>query len=190
VDPVWYAAYGSNLSAARFACYLGGGRAEGAARTQPGCRDRAPARQDRPVEIPGQVYFAWRSPTWGGGIAFLDPLAGGRSAARAYLITREQLLDVAAQEMHREPDEQAALPSSFPASGTWSLGPGRYETVASCGEIDGLPVLTLTAPHRIADVATTRPAEGYLALMAAGLQDSHGWTAGQAADYLAGLQSS
>ena len=31
-DPVWYVAYGSNLRAARFGCYLAGGRPDGACR--------------------------------------------------------------------------------------------------------------------------------------------------------------
>ena len=31
-DPVWYVAYGSNLRAARFTCYLAGGRPDGACR--------------------------------------------------------------------------------------------------------------------------------------------------------------
>ena len=39
-DPVWYVAYGSNLRAARFGCYLAGGRPDGACRTYDGCRDR------------------------------------------------------------------------------------------------------------------------------------------------------
>lgn len=38
---VWYAAYGSNLAAARFRCYVVGGRPAGAARTYPERRGRA-----------------------------------------------------------------------------------------------------------------------------------------------------
>ncbi|MEV7028327.1 histone deacetylase, partial [Kitasatospora sp. NPDC093558] len=67
---VWYAAYGSNLDAARMACYLAGGRPEGAVRDFPGCRDRRPARRDAATVLPGTLYFATHSPVWGGGRGF------------------------------------------------------------------------------------------------------------------------
>ena len=45
---VFYAAYGSNLSAERFACYIAGGTAPGASRALPGARDSAsPSRGAR-----------------------------------------------------------------------------------------------------------------------------------------------
>ena len=46
---VWYVSYGSNMSAARFACYVEGGRPPGGTRTNPGCRDRTPPVRDVPV---------------------------------------------------------------------------------------------------------------------------------------------
>src|SRR5687767_6536481 len=110
---VWYASYGSNLARDRFLCYLRGGRPEGATRTYPGARDTSDPQGDEPMLLPGGVFFGWRSPTWGGGIAFYDasPRVDGASRhdgsaeagayARAYLITESQFADVAAQEMHR-----------------------------------------------------------------------------------------
>ncbi len=74
---LWYAAYGSNMAADRLRHYLEGGAPPGAALTQPGARDPSPPRDVRPVSLSGSVYFAWDSPTWGGGIAFYDPLAPG-----------------------------------------------------------------------------------------------------------------
>ena len=75
-------------------------------------RDRYPAvrpgyhlnkRHWNTIELDGSVYFGWESPTWGGGIAFYDPDAGGTSLGVAYLITAAQFADVATQEMRRDP---------------------------------------------------------------------------------------
>ena len=53
--------------------------------------------------ISGGVYFAGRSSGWRAGMAFYDPGAQGQAAARAYLITTEQFVDVLAQETRRSP---------------------------------------------------------------------------------------
>ncbi len=84
---VWYVAYGSNLSAERFSCYLQGGQPPGAAFTYPGARDQTPPRASKAVWLPGSVYFATESQVWGGGRALYDPDAPGKAAARSYLIT-------------------------------------------------------------------------------------------------------
>jgi hypothetical protein len=75
VADLWYAAYGSNLARDRFENYLSGGRPVGATRHYPGARDSSPPIDDRPLLLPGRLFFAWESPTWGGGIAFYDPPA-------------------------------------------------------------------------------------------------------------------
>ena len=97
-DLVWYVAYGSNLQAARFGCYLAGGRPPGARREYAGCRDTTPWRAAAPVTVPGRLCFGGVSPTWGGGLALLDADADGQTRGRAYLLTAGQLRDVAAQE--------------------------------------------------------------------------------------------
>ena len=53
--------------------------------------------------ISGGLYFAGRSSGWRAGMAFYDPEAPGEVAARAYLITAEQFVDVLAQETRRSP---------------------------------------------------------------------------------------
>ncbi|MGX7672140.1 histone deacetylase [Plantactinospora sp. DSM 117369] len=186
LDPVWYAAYGSNLDADRFGCYLGGGRPVGGHRDHPGCRDSSPPRDDRPVLLSGGLYFALESRTWSGGMAFYDPGLPGVVAARAYLLSAEQFADVAAQEMHRSPSGPLDLIAAAVAAGRASTGPGRYETVVCAGILDGHPVLTLTAPWRAGDVRPNPPAPAYLATIARGLRASHGWTDEQIAAYLAG----
>ncbi|MFJ5881342.1 histone deacetylase [Kitasatospora cineracea] len=182
---VWYAAYGSNMHADRFARYLAGGRPAGGARSYPGCRDRRPPARTLPVLLPGVLYFALESAVWTGGMGFYDPAADGETPARAHLVTAGQFADVAAQEMHREPGADLDLTRAL-ATGRDRLGPGRYETLVCPGAIDGIPLLTFTAPWPLAAAALNPPAAAYLANLAAGLAEAHGWSPERAAAYLAG----
>lgn len=183
---VWYAAYGSNMSGDRLRCYLGGGRPAGGARTYPGARDpRMPVRS-RGLELAGTVYFATHSPVWHGGRAFYDPDAPGTAWARAHLLTVGQLSDIAAQEMYGAPGRDLGLGEVEAGAGRrLRLGPGRYETLVRAGELEGLPVLTLTAPWGVRDVAWTAPSAAYLRVLAAGLREAGGRSGAEVAGYLA-----
>ncbi|HET9419502.1 MAG TPA: histone deacetylase [Nocardioides sp.] len=180
---VWYASYGSNMSAERLACYLAGGCPPGATRTYPGARDRTLPTDVRPLELAGSVYFAWHSGTWGGGIAFYDPDGPGSSVGRAYRLTPGQLCDLLEQEMHREPGVDHDL-SELLADGATVLGDGRYESLHVVGELDGEPVVTFTSPERMHAADHNEPAAAYLATMARGLVEGHGWDADRVVDYL------
>ena len=184
---VWYVSYGSNMSSARLACYIRGGRPPGGSRTNPGARDRTLPSRSVPVDLPGTVYFAGESPQWGGGVAFYDHEQPGRTAARAFLLTPGQLADIAAQEMYRptrvgDPLEELVLAPL--ADGRHTLGEGRYETLVDVGGYDDLPLLTFTSPHGAAAVEHTRPTPAYLAMMAEGLRESRDWDDEQIAGYL------
>ncbi|MGW4808746.1 histone deacetylase [Kitasatospora sp. NPDC004272] len=181
---VWYAAYGSNMHADRLAYYIAGGRPPGGARTYPGCRDGRLPERTLPVLLPGTLYFALESTVWTGGMGFYDPAADGEMPARAYLVTAEQFSDIAAQEMHQEPDTDLDLTRALEL-GSDRLGPGRYETLVCPGAIDGVPVFTFTAPWSLADAELNAPSAAYLANFATGLAEAHGWSPEQAADYLA-----
>jgi hypothetical protein len=187
---VWYVSYGSNMAAARLACYLEGGSPPGGRRVNPGARDATPPERSVAVDLPGTTYFAGESPQWGGGVAFYDHDEPGRTAARGYLVTAGQLADIAAQEMYRLPVDGDPLEVVVlsPLDGRrHSCGPGRYETVVAVGERDGFPLLTFTAPHGATAVARTRPAPAYLAMMATGLRESRDWDEDQIAEYLDAL---
>jgi hypothetical protein len=179
---LWYAAYGSNLARDRFEAYLSGGRPPGASRTYPGARDPRPPVDDRPLLLTGSIFFGWTSPTWGGGIAFYDAAGDGTVYARAYRISEDQFSDLAAQEMRREPGSDLDLTAVL-ARRRHSYGPGRYETLHLVGELDGLPVLTFTAPddHTL---APNPPTPAYLATIVRGLQECHGLTVEEATAYL------
>jgi hypothetical protein len=181
-DLVWYAAYGSNLDPDRFGCYLLGGCPPGATRTYPGTRDRSPALGTQPFVMPGGLVFAWRSPAWGGAIAFYDPDADGKVLCTAYLLTPRMFSDVIEQEMRRDPGADHDL-SPVLAMRRHSLGPGRYETLHLTGELDGQPVVTFSATD-LAALEPGEPAPAYLDTMARGLRSVHGLTDAEIDTYL------
>ncbi|WP_267241781.1 histone deacetylase [Streptomyces sp. PR69] len=169
----------------RLRYYLSGGTPPGGARTCPGCRDPRPPERSVPVLLPGGLYFATESALWGGGRAFYDPAEPGVAPARAHLLTAAQFSDIAAQEMYRTPGADLDLTEVL-TRGRARLGPGRYETLVCPGLLDGLPVVTFTAPWGRADVPGNAPSAPYLRHLAAGLMQAHGWSAARAAGYLAG----
>lgn len=187
---VWYVSYGSNMSRRRLGTYIEGGRPPGSAISYVGARDRAMPVADRAVTLPGSVYFAGESPTWGGGVAFYDHDAPGATPARAYRITVGQFVDLANQEMHRVPDPddplEEVLLSGLPEA-RHQAGPGHYETLIEVGRHEDLPMLTFTAPHGFDAVPHTRPRPAYLAMLAEGLREAHGWDEEQIEGYFASL---
>ncbi|MFD9551601.1 histone deacetylase [Nocardia salmonicida] len=182
---VWYAAYGSNMHAARFDFYRCGGTPPETAHTYPGFRDPAPPAAVTALTLRGSLYFAWQSPVWTGGVAFYAdrPIKERPTAARGYLLTVDQFADLRAQEMYREPGADFDLARVL-ADGAVRLGPGRYETVLHVGTRDGVPILTFTAPWDPETVAPQRPSARYLAMIGAGLRESHGWDTDRIVEYL------
>ncbi len=178
---VWYAAYGSNLSRARFDCYIKGGRAEGATREYEPSRDPSDPRSDRPWHLPGALVFGKESLNWtGGGVAFLDTDSKEKARGRLYLVTHSQLEDIVAQENHR-PVGGVTLPSIATDYRT-DLEQGFYPLVIGLGELDDHPIATITdrlSEHR-------KPTPAYLRHVAQGLRESHHMSDYQIADYLSG----
>jgi hypothetical protein len=138
------------------------------------------------VGLTGTVYFALQSLVWGGAMAVFDPTGAGSVVGRAYRLRCSQFADVAAQEMHRDPLADLDL-SRVLQSGRWSYGPGRYETIVRLGDLDDAPMLTLTAPWGRNDLDHAAPSAAYLAVIAAGLRESQGWSRQQVVDYLSDL---
>lgn len=183
---VFYVSYGSNMSAERLGYYLSGGQPPGAMTTYQGARDPSAPRETVAVSLPGRLYFAGESTTWGGGIAFYDHDAEGPTPAVAYRITAAQFADVAAQEMHRIPQQDDPLEQVIInglTEGRYTAGPGHYETLVEVGRRDGLPMLTFTSPHGLDAVPHTRPRPVYLSRLAEGLRQVHAWSEDQIADY-------
>lgn len=184
---IWYVAYGSNLSRERFCYYLHGGRPNGNGRDYPGCRDSSDPMDSFGLLIPGGIYFAGRSSGWQAGMAFYDPEAPGVVAARAYLITAEQFVDVLAQETLRSPGMALDLAPAFRGD-RYSGGVGGYSRLVRVGDRRGVPLVTFTRDRRsVSNLAA--PTEPYLAAMATGLREAHGWSPAQIDCYLSELSS-
>ena len=182
---IWYVAYGSNLSRERFCYYLRGGRPDGVERDYPGCRDTSDELDSFGLLLSGGIYFAGRSSGWGAGMAFYDPEAPGEVAARAYLITADQFVDVLAQETRRSPGMTLDLRPVFRGE-RYSNGVGGYSVLVRVGERHGLPLVTFTRERRAAR-AFVAPREPYLAAMAIGLREAHGWSEVQIDRYLSAI---
>lgn len=181
-DPVWYVAYGSNMNATRFGCYVTGGRPRGASRTYLGCRDHSPPRRDVGIQFAGGgLSFARASLVWGGGIAFCEISADRGLAARAYLITFGQLSDVVAQEVRRPAGDDLVLDDG--AGRCWPVPTDHdvYDTLVHVDDRDGLPMFTITT---LKPLDPTPPSAPYLRTMLDGLGQTFGWTAAERADYL------
>ena len=179
---IWYVAYGSNLSRERFCCYLYGGRPDGSDRDYPGCRDTSDPMDSFGLMIPGGLYFAGRSSGWRAGMAFYDPEAQGEVAARAYLITAEQFVDVLAQETLRSPGMALDLAPAFRGD-RYSDGVGGYSILVRVGDRRGVPLMTFTRGRSSASTLSA-PTVHYLAAMATGLREAHGWSPAQIDRYL------
>jgi hypothetical protein len=178
-DPVWYVAYGSNMSAARLGCYISGGRPPGARRTYLGCRDKSPPARDVGIRLAGGLTFGGSSTVWGGGIAFYNPGADGELAARAYLLTFGQLSDVVAQEAKRPIGGDLTLGNG--ADRRWPVASQVYETLLHVDDREGLPMFTITS---LQNLEPAPPSAAYLRTMLDGLGEAFGWTADQRAAYL------
>jgi hypothetical protein len=178
-DPVWYLAYGSNMNAARFGCYIWGGRPRGARRTYLGCRDQSPPVRDVGIRVAGGLTFAGSSTVWGGGIAFFDPRADGELVARAYLLTFGQLSDVVAQETRRPVGSDLALGGEVDRR--WALPSAAYETLLQVDDRDGLPMFTITS---LQNLDPAPPSAAYVRTMLDGLGEAFGWTVDERVDYL------
>ena len=182
---IWYVAYGTNLSRQRFRYYLRGGQPDGLERDYPGCRDKSDEIATFGLLITGGLYFAGHSSVWRAGMAFYDANVAGEVAARAYLITTEQFVDVLAQETRQSPGMTLDLGPVFRGE-RYSNGVGGYPILVRVGERHGLPLVTFTRDRR--NVSTlAAPSVLYLAAMATGLREAHGWSRTQIDRYLSAL---
>lgn len=180
---VWYAAYGSNCAPDRFRAYLEGGTAPGARVGHTGARDPRPPRATGPVVFDRQVVFAGESRRWGGGFAFLSHRSVRAGAlGRRYLITHEQFDDVLAQENRRAPS--AARVDDLTVGEITPTGGGAYAAVLALEPIDGIPVVTFTAPDPPEQREPAPPSAAYIATILRGLTSVHDLSPGAVIDRL------
>ena len=179
-DLTWYVAYGSNMARERLRTYLEGGRPSGALRSYAGSRDPSPPRRSRAVQLPGRLVFAGQSLAWTGGIAFYVPGDEGRVAARAYLMTVEQLSDLVAQETRQPPGTELDVVAA--RSGSTCELPGRaYDIALRTDDIEDRAAVTITTSGT---PAPTAPSPAYLRWICCGLGETYGWQPVAIAAYL------
>ena len=169
----WYAAYGSNTDEARFRQYLAG------------CTLPCEPADSRPLTLDLPLYFAGTRTRWGeGGVAFVGPDRDltPTTLARAWLLPVDRIAEVGAQE-NRLPITQARLDlDAVLAAGAASVYDGWYDAWVACGQLDGIPVVTLTASTRRSPEAS--PPRAYVEVIARGLRTTHGMTRKDVASYL------
>ena len=165
-DRVWYAGYGSNLSAERFACYIQGGVCRENGKTYDGCTDRMLWSNSCLRDYPGRTYFGQKSRSWkendaAKGVAFYDPAQPGKTHMRLYQISRAQLHEVQAQE---------------------GLSPNWYGRLVTLGvHEDGCPIYTFTSEVR---QEHNEPSAAYLGLIRTALIEECGLPPADADAYL------
>ncbi len=162
-DEVYYAAYGSNLSEERFACYVMGGVCKQNGRDYSGCSNKNKWKSSELKMFKGRLYFGNSSRLWGnGGVAFYDENGKDFVQMKLYKITREQLLDVQAQE---------------------GAGDSWYGRLLCLGiHEDGSEIYTMTSKTLRPENA---PSVEYLDLIETALINDCGYTKKRAKNYIA-----
>ena len=165
---VWYATFAAGLSKENFLAVLAGGKPAGARRAYAGCRDKTPPQKDVFVSLPYELFFAGESKVWDGGLATLDVnrTNNAHTIAHAYLITVEQMEDLAAQENWldeplRLPLAKAMQQGHASIEGAHEADYAAYNELLYCGTREGYPIFTITAlrprlPYRPPSHAYTR----------------------------------
>ncbi len=166
---VWYLGYGSNLSRERFLCYIEGGKPEFGKIRNPGCRDNTLPLEDRPHKIKNLIYFglpddATRTDNWGkGGVAFITPDESedenDLTYCRIWKITEDQFEEVRKQEGRK-----------------W------YDLEIVIGEIDGIPIKTITHSVKVDNFLT--PSETYRRTILEGLIETFDMSIYEADKYI------
>jgi len=146
-DLVWYVAYGSNLLAERMMAYIKGGGHNQPWGHHVGATNPRPPRDNQQVVVPYPVFFGGYSERWGGGCCFC-PLEKPKKTAlpvagRAWLLAREQLEDLVAQE-NGHPPGTVKLPTQLPKERTADhVVTGSIDLLIGMTPIRDYPTVTL-----------------------------------------------
>ena len=169
---VWYVSYGSNLCKDRFMCYIQGGKPEGSAKIEKGCRDQTPPKADEKVDLMYPLYFTKEKSKWGeGGVAFIghDKISTEKTIGRMYLITDEQFEDVVAQENNQ--DNLSIDLHKVIENGFQDINTSWYGRIIFLGYKDKAPMFTFTNPRPMNAVIFTVPTASYLKVISRGLME-------------------
>lgn len=182
---VWYAVYGSNLSSGRFIHYIQGGTPSGSTKAYEPCNDTSPPKDERLFELQHELVFARNSTPWqNGGVAFihreLNPQA--KTLSKLYLITKEQFNHVAQWETGGDPINDINTEEAISEGHTVFKQPSWYGMILYLGEVDNIPVFTLT--DEVPIQAYTKPSPQYLTQFVDGLRETYNFSSNQIYQYL------
>lgn len=177
--------YGSNIDRDRFLCYIVGGQPAGSQRSYEGCRDNTPPVDDKPIIIDHELYFSKRSSVWeNGGVGFINVSStnGTITFARMYLVTRQQLADIAKQETSSAEYLDINLEEAIGAGSTIFKTNSWYGRLIHLGNDKGYPVFTLTNETNLQE--STRPSPSYLRTIIRGINQIYELKPQEIVDYL------
>lgn len=165
-------------------CYIEGGRPEGSTTVEIGCRDKAAPLKDEFLEIHYPLYFAGHSGRWNAAPAFLGltPKNEEKTLARMYLITKEQFMDVAAQE--NDLNELVIDFNMVKHRKKLRVCKRKYGTLLHVGEKEGYDIFTFTCENDINNVEFEKPSVDYLAMILKGILSNPILTKEKAIEYL------
>ena len=183
-DLVWYVGYGSNINKGRFLSYIVGGRPEGSTKKYKGCRDTSIPIKDEPIILNHDFYFAKSSKVWNnGGVCFIniEENKNTRTYARMYLITRQQLEDIAKQETSDDNYLKINFEDAIINGSTVFKQKSWYGKLIFLGINRTYPIFTLTHENNIKD--STKPTNEYLRTIILGIKQIHTLTNSEIVKY-------
>ena len=172
-DYVWYLSYGSNIFEERFLKYITGGKFKNKDKVEFGSNDKSLPLKSIVKHLDYNIYFAKNSSAWGnGGVAFLDTSTKGKSICKMYLITKEQFLDVLAQENGLDPsvDKIAINFDYFKRNESLRLSNKWYGKMIRLGSYEGSTIYSFTENKKTTDFFS--PSIIYLETIVDGLIES------------------
>lgn len=181
---VWYLCYGSNIFEDRFLCYITGGQPAGSQRRYAGCRDKSLPKDNKPKIINYELYFAEQSSVWdnsGVGFVSIDKNQEAKTFSKMYLLTKQQLADIAKQETNSENYLEINLEEAILNGNTIFKNPSWYGNMIFLGYDSGYPIFTLTNKENLQ--TSTKPSEEYLKTIIKGLHQTYNVTRKEIVDY-------
>ncbi len=174
-DKVWYACYGSNMLEERFLCYIRGGQPKGANTNYEGCRDKTLPTDNEDFYICSELYFARESTIWdNGGVAFISTSFGKQASTlgRIYLVTKEQLIDIAKQETSTKTELLLDFEKAIENGSYIFKRPSWYGNLMYLGQQNEYPIFTLTNENELQTLM--KPSRNYIKTICDGIKEAHG----------------
>ncbi len=177
-DLVYYLSYGSNMDSERFLCYIRGGSFPGRAVHHTGCRDTSLPKERTYYRFKNEVAFTIFSKWWDGLACGVKEEKSEEDCSHgiAYLITRQQFLDVMSQECGLDAGtstlETAIDWTALHSKGAIEVLPDHnYGKLLFVGTLKEYPVYTFTHPASLwtSKKAVRTASAPYLSVIAKGL---------------------